>query len=172
MNRRSSQAQIENLFDKLTARGIQIRSTFICGFPYETEQTHTTVAKFLKKYKLRNVGFFPYSKEDGTAASKFDCQVHHKTKNKMVKNLYTIQYAIANQNNLADVGKVYNVVVDDFVEENTDGYVYLARTYFMSPEIDGVVYLHSKNELEIGQFVDARITHALEYDLLAEIVDD
>ncbi len=172
MNRRSSQAQIETLFDKLTAKGIQIRSTFICGFPYETEETHQTVAKFLKKYKLRNVGFFPYSKEDGTAAARFDGQVHYRTKNRMVKNLYQIQHEITNQNNLADIGKTYSVVVDDFVEENIDGYVYCGRTSFMSPEIDGVVYLHSKNALEIGQFVDAVVTNALEYDLIAEVVEN
>ncbi len=172
MNRRSSQVQIEALFDKLNTKGIQIRSTFICGFPYETEQTHQTVADFLNKYNLRNVGFFPYSKEEGTAAAKFDCQVHYQTKNRMVRNLYKIQHEITNTNNTLDVGKQYKVIVDDFVEENLDGYVYVGRTYFMAPEIDGVVYLHSKKPLEIGQFVDATVTNALEYDLIAQVVEE
>lgn len=172
MNRRSTNAQIEALFDKLAAHGIEIRSTFICGFPYETQDTHKTVAQFLQKHKLRNVGFFPYSKEEGTAAAKFDCQVHYQTKNKMVRNLYKIQHEVTSQNNMLDVGKQYKVVVDDFVEENFDGYVYVGRTFFMAPEIDGVVYLHCKNPLNVGQFVDAIVTNALEYDLIAQVIEN
>ncbi|MBR2974582.1 MAG: TRAM domain-containing protein, partial [Clostridia bacterium] len=60
----------------------------------------------------------------------------------------------------------------DFVEENVDGYVYCGRTFFMTPEIDGVVYLHSKNPLQIGQFVEAQVTNALEYDLIAQVIQD
>jgi len=172
MNRKSNHDQIDVLFDKLTQKGIQIRSTFICGFPYETQQTHDTVVKFLQKHKLRNVGFFAYSKEEGTAAAGFDCQVHHQTKNKMVKNLYNVQHDVILHNNNLDVGKTYKVVVDDFVEENVDGYVYCGRTFFMTPEIDGVVYLHSKNPLQIGQFVEAQVTNALEYDLIAQVIQD
>lgn len=171
MNRRSNGKSIRELFDKLAAKGIQTRSTFICGFPYETKQTVQEVESFLLQYKLRNVGFFAYSREKGTAAYKFDCQVPARTKQSYVKKLYKTQFKIANQLNRSDVGKVYKCIIDEKPEFNDGKYFYVGRTYFMSPEIDGQVFIVSQKELTVGEFYDIKITGAVDYDLLGEVVE-
>ena len=170
MNRRSDTASIVALFDKLHQRNIQVRSTFICGFPGETQQTVDQIDEFLNKYKLRNVGFFAYSREEGTAAAKFDNQVHPRTKQKYVKQLYRTQYAVAHENNLADIGKTYLCVIDQLQDFDGDFYTYRARTEFMSPEIDGVVYATSDKQFEVGQFVNVKIVDVYEYDLAGEVL--
>ncbi|MDE7454601.1 MAG: 30S ribosomal protein S12 methylthiotransferase RimO [Clostridia bacterium] len=171
MNRRSDGKSIRELFDKLSSNGIQVRSTFICGFPYETKQTVDEVEDFLVRYKLRNVGFFAYSCEEGTAAAKFDCQVPTRTKNGYVKRLYNAQYKVVDELNKQDVGKVYKCIVDEPPEFDDGNYYYIGRTYFMSPEIDGQVFIVSSKELAVGEFYDVKITGTVDYDLLGEIVE-
>lgn len=168
MNRRSNGASIRNLFDKLSSLNIYARSTFICGFPFETNATIEEVERFLFAYKLRNVGFFPYSREEGTAAAKYDNQVSQREKNKYVEKLYNAQYRVLTELNQKDVGRVYKCVIDEY--DNFDGeyYFYKGRTYFMSPEIDGTVHITSKKELITGNFYNVKITGAAEYDLLGE----
>lgn len=172
MNRKSCRTQIEKLFDRLSASEpkISVRSTFICGFPSETQQTIDEMKEFLQKYRLRNVGFFAYSREDGTAAAKFPNQVPQRTKNAYVKQLYKIQYDVVVQLQQREVGNVYECVVDEFFEENDDKFVFRGRTQFMAPDIDGVVYINSPCELKIGEFVDVRITGFSDYDLIGEVV--
>lgn len=169
MNRRCTTQQVYQLFDKLTNKGIDARTTFICGFPYETQQTHQKIVEFLQKYKLRNVGFFAYSKEEGTAAFNMPEQVSKRTKDKMVKNLYNLQYQIIEQHNQDDIGKVYQCIIDALEQKSTDGYTYIGRTQFMSPDIDGVVYIHSKQPLNSGDFVNVCITSYNQYDLIGEV---
>ena len=175
MNRRSNGKSIRELFNKLAARRIQVRSTFICGFPYETKNTVKELEEFLLRYKLRNVGFFAYSREEGTAAAKFDCQVPARTKQSYVKKLYKTQFKVANQLNKNDVGKVFSCIIDQPAEFDggyADGkYFYVGRTYFMSPEIDGQVFIVSQRELTVGDFYDVKITDAVDYDLLGEVVE-
>lgn len=171
MNRRSNGKSIRELFDKLSQKGIQTRSTFICGFPYETKQTMQEVEDFLNKYKLRNVGFFAYSREEGTAAYKFDCQVPARTKEIYVNRLYKTQYKVADQLNKSDVGKIYKCIIDEEPEFNDGKYFYVGRTYFMSPEIDGQVYIVSPKKLDVGEFYPVKITGAVDYDLLGEVVE-
>lgn len=171
MNRRSNAKSIRELFDKLQSKGIQVRSTFICGFPCETKQTVQEVEDFLARYKLRNVGFFAYSREEGTASYSFDGQVSARTKQSYVKKLYKAQYKIANQLNKNDVGKVYKCIIDEPPELGDGKYFYVGRTYFMTPEIDGQVFIVSQRELTVGEFYDVKITGAVEYDLLGEVVE-
>lgn len=171
MNRRSDGKSIRALFDKLADKNIQVRSTFICGFPYETKQTVQEVENFLLQYKLRNVGFFAYSREEGTAAAKFECQVPAHVKQSYVNKLYKAQFKIADMLNKRDVGKIYKCIVDEPPEFNDGKYFYVGRTYFMSPEIDGQVFIVSPKELTVGEFYDVKITGAVDYDLLGEVVE-
>lgn len=171
MNRRSDGKSIRLLFHKLAAKRILVRSTFICGFPYETKETIAELENFLEKFKLRNVGFFPYSREEGTAAAKLDCQVSTRTKQSYVNRLYKQQYKIANQLNNKDVGKTYRCVIDEPPQINNGKYFYVGRTYFMSPEIDGQVFVVSNKELSVGEFYDVKITGAVDYDLLGEVTE-
>jgi ribosomal protein S12 methylthiotransferase len=168
MNRRSNSADINALFEKLQQKNIAARTTFICGFPSETAETHKAVVEFLQKFRLKNAGFFAYSREEGTAAYNLPAQVPAATKNKYVKNLYAVQHKVVEDNNLADVGTTQQVLIDELVEQTADGFVYIARNQYMCPEIDGVVYVHSQTALEIGEFYSCRITDALEYDLVGD----
>lgn len=173
MNRRSTGAGVENLFQRLdrSQPKIEVRSTFIAGFPGETAETVNEIEKFLLKYKLRNVGFFAYSREDGTVAAKLPNQVPERTKQSYVKKLYKTQYRILSELQKQDVGKVYECVVDEFSNMEGNSYVYRGRTQFMAPEIDGIVYIYSVAQLVAGQFVNVKITNSLEYDLLGEVVE-
>ena len=171
MNRRSNGESIRKLFDKLTNKDIEVRSTFICGFPTETKETIAELDEFLRSYRLRNVGFFAYSREEGTAAAGFDGQIPERTKQRYVKKLYATQYKVAELLNRADIGKIYECVVDELDSNDGEYYVYKGRTHFMTPEIDGCVYIASKKELRIGNFYNVKINGALEYDLSGEVVE-
>ncbi len=168
MNRRCNQADTYKLFDKLKVNNIAIRTTFICGFPGETAETHQSVVDFINKYRLKNVGFFPYSREEGTSAYSMPDQVDEPMKQQMVDNLYSVQQKIATANSQAEVGKTLACIIDSQIEES-DGYVYVGRCYYMSPDIDGVVYVHSTQQLDIGNIYDVSIVDAVEYDLIGEI---
>lgn len=168
MNRRCSQADTYKLFDKLTAKGIAIRTTFICGFPGETAETHQSAIDFISKYKLKNVGFFPYSREEGTRAYDMPDQVDDNVKQQMVESLYAVQQVIATTNSQGEVGKILPCIIDSIIDSD-DGFVYVGRCYYMSPDIDGVVYVHSAHQLQIGKIYDVVITDAVEYDLVGDL---
>lgn len=171
MNRRSDGQSVRALFDRLSRKQIAVRSTFICGFPTETEQTIEELKNFLQQYKLRNVGFFPYSREEGTAAAKFDDQVPERTKQKYVRQLYKTQQAIAEQLNREDIGKTYECVIDEYEDFDGKYYFYKGRTYFMTPEIDGNVFVASTKPLTVGSFCNVRISGAQGYDLNGEVAE-
>ncbi len=173
MNRRSDASSIRILFDKLaeTSPKIEIRSTFICGFPSETDDTVKDVEEFLCKYKMRNVGFFAYSREKGTAAADFAEQIPKRKKNSIVKKLYGVQKKIMAELNSNDVGKVYEVIIDRDTGMTDNGKrIYEGRTQFMSPDIDGQIYVYSHDELAPGSFRNVKVTRAAEYDLIGEPV--
>ena len=171
MNRKSDGASIRALFDKLSEAGVAVRSTFICGFPGETKRTIDEMGEFLLKYKLRNVGFFAYSKEDGTVAAKMENQIKAATKKSYVAKMYKTQQKVVAELNKTDVGKTYKCIVDCLDNIDGDNYVYKARTYYMVPDIDGVVYVISPQKLNVGEFYNVKITNALEYDLIGEVVE-
>lgn len=171
MNRRSDGASVRALYGKLQARAIAVRSTFICGFPGETSQTVSELEDFIQKYPMRNAGFFAYSREEGTAAAKFDGQVRANTKQKYVKQLYKTQYQVAKRLNAADIGKTYKCIVDSYDGFDGEYYSYRGRTEFMTPEIDGNVYIASRGKLHAGDFCNVRITSFADYDLLGEVVE-
>ena len=169
MNRKSDGESIRKLFDRLNVADIAVRSTFICGFPTETKDTVAELENFLLQYRLRNVGFFAYSKEEGTAAAKFAEQVPERSKQRYVKQLYKAQHEVAQQLNEQTVGKSFRCIIDEFDGQDDEYYFYKARTYFMTPEIDGVVYVASREPLQIGCFYDIVISGVAEYDLIGEV---
>ncbi|MBQ8434191.1 MAG: 30S ribosomal protein S12 methylthiotransferase RimO [Clostridia bacterium] len=170
MNRRSNYANICTLFDKLADKGIAVRSTFICGFPGETKESVELICDFLKSYKLRNVGFFAYSREEGTKSYAFEGHLPKRTKERYVAKCYKVQQKVVQELNASDVGNVYECVVESLQEERDGKYFYMGRTYFMAPEIDGNILIISDEKLPIGSFCDVKITNALEYDLIGEKV--
>ena len=138
MNRRTNNEQIVTLIKKLRSEipDIAIRSTFILGFPGETCGQFRELIKFIKTYKLTNVGFFAYSKEDGTLAYKMDNQKSNLTKKLRVKKAYRIQKNISYLNNINLLNKILPVIID-----SSENDYFIGRTQFNAPEIDQIVYV-------------------------------
>ncbi|MEG2159241.1 MAG: MiaB/RimO family radical SAM methylthiotransferase, partial [Clostridia bacterium] len=172
MNRRSTSESIVALFEKLSNNypQIAVRSTFICGFPGENKETLSEIENFLIRYQLRNVGFFAYSREEGTSADKLPLQVTEHQKQIAVKKMYDIQQKIAFAHNKQEIGKTYKTLIDEQLELDNGSLLYIGRTEYMSPDIDNVVYVSSDIPLQIGNFVDVKITDYNEYDLIGEKV--
>lgn len=169
MNRKGTGQGYLDLIAKLKQRvpGIAIRSTFIAGFPRESDEAFNNLTDFLQKAKLFNAGFFKYSKEDGTAAARLDGQVASAIKTKRYKKLYSVQKKVVRENNKALIGRTFKVVAEGF---DADQLVYYGRAYFNAPDIDGKIYFFSSEEVEYGKFYDIEIIKATGYDLYGERV--
>lgn len=169
MNRKGTGQGYLDLIAKLKQRvpGIAIRSTFIAGFPRESDEAFNNLTDFLQKAKLFNAGFFKYSKEDGTAAARLDGQVAGAIKTKRYKKLYSVQKKVVRENNKALIGRTFKVVAEGF---DADQLVYYGRAYFNAPDIDGKIYFFSSEEVEYGKFYDIEIIKATGYDLYGERV--
>lgn len=169
MNRKGTGKDYLALIEKLKreVKGIAIRSTFITGFPTETEEDVSILVDFLKKARLFNAGFFKYSREEGTAAYKLDGQVKEGEKTRRLKKLYSVQKAVVKQNYKELVGKTFPVVAEGF---DGDQLVYYGRAYFNAPDIDGKVYFFSGEEVDSGDTVNVKILRADGYDLYGERV--
>ena len=169
MNRKGTGKTYLDLIEKLKreVKGIAIRSTFITGFPTETEEDVSILVDFLKKARLFNAGFFKYSREEGTAAYKLDGQIKEGEKTRRLKKLYSVQKAVVKQNYKELVGKTFPVVAEGF---DGDQLVYYGRAYFNAPDIDGKVYFFSGEEVDFGDTVNVKILRADGYDLYGERV--
>ncbi len=158
MNRKSTSQDIDTLISKLRTAmpDIVIRSTFIVGFPGETREDYKQLCDFLKVAKLDNVGFFAYSREEGTAAYKLDNQIKEKTKIKRLKHIQKLQSKIALNINKQKIGSIQKVVCDGY---DPKGEVYLGRSYAASPDVDFYTYFVSKNKVKVGEIVDVSISY-------------
>ena len=170
MNRKGTRAEYLALIGKLRDKipGIAIRSTFIAGFPGETEENFRNLVSFLKEAKLSNAGFFAYSREEGTPAYKLPDQVDEKTKNARVKELYKVQKTISGEINRSYVGKTLKVLADGI---DYDKNKFTGRAYFSAPDIDGKVYFDGEN-VEQGKYYNVKIVRANAYDLYGRMTDE
>ncbi len=169
MNRRGSRAEYLALIEKLRKNipDIAIRSTFISGFPTETEEEADAMCEFLKQAKLVNCGFFAYSREPDTPAYKMDGQVPEAVKKRRVKKLYKVQKQISHEFLSSLIGKKIKVMCDGIDYENNR---FAGRAYFSAPEIDGKVYFNAANAVQ-GEFSDVLITGCGDYDLYGRTED-
>ncbi|MGL5290593.1 MAG: radical SAM protein, partial [Vibrionaceae bacterium] len=142
-----------------------IRSTFIVGFPGETEEDFEQLLDWLQKAKLERVGCFAYSPVDGASANELADPVPEEIKQQRLERLMTLQQQISLEKLQQRIGSVMQVLIDEVDEEGAIG-----RTYADAPEIDGVVYLNGETLLTAGELVNVTITHADEYDLWGEVV--
>ena len=167
MNRKGTGAGYLELVERLRREvsGIAIRSTFITGFPRESEEAFNNLVEFLKKAKLFNAGFFKYSKEDGTAAARLDGQIAQSVKTKRWKKLYSVQKAVVKENLKIFKGKTLKVLAEGF---DSDELVYYGRAYFNAPDVDGKIFFFSADEVVYGEYVDVKIIKATGYDLYGE----
>ena len=147
MNRKGTYQSYLNLVETLRAKvpGVAIRSTFIAGFPGETEENVKTLEKFLRTAKIDNVGFFAYSKEEGTAAAKLPNQIPAREKKARVKRLATVQAENAKARAESLLGKTVSVLCDGI---DYDKGCFIGRADFQAPDIDGAVYFTAEEGVQ------------------------
>ena len=167
MNRKGTGDGYLELIEKLKREvpGIAIRSTFITGFPGETEENFNNLVEFIKKARLFNAGFFAYSKEQDTPAYKLSGHLPKSIKTKRQKKLYSTQKAVVKDILKSFIGKSFKVVAEGF---DYNELCYYGRAYFNAPEIDGKVYFFSDDEVINGEYYNVKIIKATGYDLYGE----
>ena len=118
--------------------------------------------------RFERMGVFAYSLEEGTSASLMDNQIPERVKVERRDSIMLMQQEISQDVCAAFIGKTLRVLIDEkqVGEEN----IYLGRSQYDSPDVDGVVYVHSKSVLEIGKFVEVMVKDAVEYDLIGEVI--
>jgi ribosomal protein S12 methylthiotransferase len=169
MDRKINRKEIISLLGKIRSRipGVAIRTTFIVGFPSESEKEFDELLEFVGETRFDKLGVFAYSDEEGTKAHCFKGKIDEKTKQKRYNSLMSCQKGISKEILQKQIGERIPVLVeeDKVVQEG----VYLGRTRKDAPEVDGVVFLKSKKALKPGSIVRCRITDAYEYDLTGEV---
>ena len=171
MLRRGTSASYQELIDKIRVKipNAILRTTYIVGFPGETDDDFVNLVSFTKKNKFDHMGAFTYSREDGTKAYDLADQVPEALKKARLGKIMEVQKKISYQNNKAKIGEVMEGIV---VEYNPTNKVYGLRSYWNAPDdIDGKISFVSNKELKIGDIVKVKITNAYIYDLFGEIVE-
>ena len=169
MNRKSDKESIEKVIKKIREEipDVILRTTLIVGFPGETEEDFNELYEFVKKERFDKLGTFMYSKEDGTPAARLKEQIHYMTKKSRHKKIMSLQKKISKENLQEKLGKTYESIVES---TSFDNKYYIGRTYMDVPEEDGVVFIKKDEEIELGTFVNCKITGIRDYDLIAEKV--
>ena len=145
---------------------IAFRSTFIVGFPGETEEQFEELLDFIKEMRFERAGVFAYSAEEGTPAFELDDDVPEEVKQVRVSKFMDVQQDISLEINSKRLGKTEKVLID-----RTEGGYYVGRTQYDSPEVDDEVLISMKdNKLEIGSFVNVKITQADYFDCYGEVI--
>ncbi|MEM0674589.1 MULTISPECIES: 30S ribosomal protein S12 methylthiotransferase RimO [Dickeya] len=144
---------------------LTLRSTFIVGFPGETEEDFQMLLDFLQEAQLDRVGCFRYSPVEGAAANNLPDQVPEDVKEARYHRFMQVQQQISSQRLQAKVGRELKVLIDEVDEEGAIG-----RSMADAPEIDGAVYLNGENRVKVGDLVTVKIEHADEYDLWGSLV--
>ena len=168
MNRFDTKAQVEELLAKLRARipGIAIRTTFIVGFPGETEEDFDILKEFVATQRFENAGVFQYSQEEGTVAGAMPNQIPEEVKENRYHELMALQAEISEELHQEMEDQEVTVVIEGFDEENPE--LAAARSYREAPEIDGNIFVENAGDLNIGDFVKVRILQGFTYEMVAE----
>lgn len=167
MNRRTNEKSIRELIAKLKNAGIAVRTTFICGFPGETQGQFEKLEKFVKEVKFDYAGFFAYSREEGTPADKLDGHLDESVKEERANKLRAIQEKIIKSRNKELVGSKIKVIYDDI---DYDRQKFVGRSQTQAPDIDNVTLFESDEEVKIGEFYDVEITGSDGIDLVGKVI--
>ncbi|MBF0593534.1 MAG: MiaB/RimO family radical SAM methylthiotransferase [Candidatus Omnitrophica bacterium] len=162
MNRNMTRNQTETLIKDIRRRvpGVSLRTTFIVGFPGETDKEFKELLQFIKDYPFERVGAFAYSREEGTKAYAFGDRVSAAAKQSRLAKLMAVQQVVAEDLQERFVGRTLKVLVEDSKT---------GRSEYDAPDVDGCVHLQRDRPLKPGQFVQARITAAAGYDLEGKV---
>jgi ribosomal protein S12 methylthiotransferase len=163
MNRPGDSNQLIKLIEKMRMAipGITLRTTFITGFPGESEKDFQELLDFMSEVKFDRVGVFPYSQEDQTPAAEMPDQIPEGVRNERRDRAMALQQEISLELNRQKIGKTLTVLVEDGISGRSEG---------DAPEIDGKVFISADRPLYPGEFVQVLITDAVEYDLAGTLV--
>jgi ribosomal protein S12 methylthiotransferase len=169
MQRRVNRRQTEELVGKLRDRidNLVLRTTFIVGFPGETQAQFDELKEFVTSARFERMGVFPYSLEPGTPAVKLDGHLPQEIREARRDELMELQQRIAFEHGDSLVGYELDVLLDEQVDDAT----WVGRTYADAPEIDGQVYV-TGHGLEVGQFVPVEVAARQDYDLVGVAVTE
>jgi ribosomal protein S12 methylthiotransferase len=145
---------------------IAVRTTLLTGFPTESQEDFQELVDFIQEMKFDRLGVFTYSHEENTGAYKYEDAITEEEKNRRQQLLMEIQSDISYELNQAKIGQTYKVLIDKI-----EGGNYIGRSEFDSPEVDNEVIIHTEKHLRLGDFVQAKIIAATEFDLEAELVE-
>ena len=160
--REKTEALLHTIREKVS--GIAIRTTLIAGHPGETDQDFEEMMKFVEQMRFDRLGVFPYSHEDNTHSFSMTDDVADEVKQERVDALMDLQQGISLELNRAKIGNAYKVLID-----RKESGSFIGRTEFDSPEVDNEVILDGTKEyIRVGDFVQAKVTSAAEFDLMAE----
>ena len=165
MNRVGDGNDYRVLLDKMRKAipDLALRTTFMVGFPGETDEQFENLCDFVKDMKFDKMGCFTFSPEEDTPAFDMDNQIDEDVKKRRQEVLMNAQYSITEASNKSRVGNVYKVIIDSFAYGK-----YTGRSYMDSPEIDSGIIFTSNKKLNIGDFVNVKITDFDGYDLIGE----
>ncbi|SEO79116.1 30S ribosomal protein S12 methylthiotransferase RimO [Propionispora vibrioides] len=168
MYRKDSRSDLETLLAKLRQRiaGVAIRTSFIVGFPGETEEHFAALKEFMAEQKFDRVGIFTYSREDGTAAATLPGQVPEEVKEERYHQLMALQCQISEELNRNLEGQVLDILVES-IDEQTPGTI-AGRSYREAPDVDGKVFVENAAGVKVGQFIKAKVAQGFTYDVVAE----
>lgn len=169
MKRRATLAQLTDIIGRLRKEipDIVLRTTLISGFPGETEEDHEILKKFVEGMRFDRLGVFAYSPEEGTEAAEMENQVDENIKEERRNELMSIQQDIAFEMSESRIGREMLVMIEGkLADENA----YVGRTYMDAPGVDGNIFITTDADLMTGDFVKVKVTGAVEYDLIGEIL--
>lgn len=167
MGRRAGEDYTRALIKKMRERGITLRSSFICGFPGESEEAHQKLVEFIREGNIDYAGFFAYSREEGTPADRLSDHLDDEIKVARAERLRAIQTEVINRRNQQLIGKTVKVIYDEI---DYDKQLFLGRAGFQTPDIDNVVYFTADKEVHIGEFYDVEITGVDGIDLVGKVL--
>ena len=165
MGRRCDEATTRALIKKLRDKGIVLRSSFICGFPGESEEAHQKLVDFIREGNIDYAGFFAYSREEGTAADRLQNHLDDAVKVERTNRLKDLQTAVINNRNNSLIGKTISVLFDEI---DYDKQMFVGRAEFQAPDIDNIVYFTADKEVHVGEFYDVEIVATDGIDLVGK----
>ena len=171
MGRKTTKAQLLAVVDHLREEipDICLRTTLIAGFPGETQEEHEELMEFIDTCEFDRLGVFTYSPEEDTPAAVMDNQIEEEQKELWRDELMELQQEISMDKAEEMIGRELLCMVEGSVADEN---AYVTRTYKDAPNVDGYLFLQTAETLMTGDFVRARVTGAMEYDLIGEMADE
>lgn len=169
MGRRTSKQELIDIVQKLRKEipDICLRTTLITGFPGETQEQHEEVMEFIDTLEFDRLGAFTYSPEEDTPAATFEDQIDEEVKEDRQADIMELQQEIAFDKAEDMIGREVLVMIEGKVADEN---AYVGRTYRDAPNVDGLIFINTDVELISGDFAKVKVTGALDYDLIGELM--